>query len=182
MWEISWLVWCLVRPTRALMFSSTFPVTSQLVMAAVKLYSRWDNPTEIFSQTSNYFWNIFRVPVYSSRSSRSLWSSEFSTSSSSWPCWPWLSTSSGNQSEIRYQSCPLSLVVVQRVFACSSLVLYGIRDSWLPYTERIYYRRPYGIKNQRGASKKPFNAMGVFCVPKPPWWGALDATSWFFMA
>ena len=26
---------------------------------------------------------------------------------------------------------------------------------------------PYAIKNQRGASKIPPNAMGVFCVPKP---------------
>ena len=40
-------------------------------------------------------------------------------------------------------------------FACSSLVLYGIRDRWLPCTERSYYRRPYAIKNQRGASKIP---------------------------
>ena len=32
----------------------------------------------------------------------------------------------------------------------SSLVLYGIRDSWLPCTERSYHRRPYAIKNQRG--------------------------------
>ena len=32
--------------------------------------------------------------------------------------------------------------------ACSSLVLYGIR---LRCTERSYYRRPYAIKNQRGA-------------------------------
>ena len=30
----------------------------------------------------------------------------------------------------------------------SSLVLYGIRDRWLPCTERSYYRRPYAIKNQ----------------------------------
>ena len=29
------------------------------------------------------------------------------------------------------------------------------KDSWLPCTERSYYRRPYAIKNQRGASKKP---------------------------
>ena len=42
-------------------------------------------------------------------------------------------------------------------FACSSLVLYGIRDRWLPCTERSYYRRPYAIKNQRGASKIPPN-------------------------
>ena len=35
------------------------------------------------------------------------------------------------------------------------LVLYGIRDRWLPCTERSYYRRPYAIKNQRGASKIP---------------------------
>ena len=35
-----------------------------------------------------------------------------------------------------------------------SLVLYVIRDRWLPCTERFYYRRPYAIKNQRGASKK----------------------------
>ena len=33
-------------------------------------------------------------------------------------------------------------------FACSSLVLYCIRDRWLPCTERSYYRRPYAIKNQ----------------------------------
>ena len=33
----------------------------------------------------------------------------------------------------------------------SSLVLYGIRDSWLPCTERSYNRRPYAIKNQRRA-------------------------------
>ena len=30
-------------------------------------------------------------------------------------------------------------------------------DSWLPCTERSYYRRPYAIKNQRGASKIPPN-------------------------
>ena len=35
---------------------------------------------------------------------------------------------------------------------------------WLPCTERIYYRRPYAIKNQRKAM------------------GALGALSWFFMA
>ena len=46
-----------------------------------------------------------------------------------------------------------------------SLVLYGIRDRWLPCTERSYYRRPYAIKNQRGASKIP--PMGLFCVSKP---------------
>ena len=39
----------------------------------------------------------------------------------------------------------------QRVSACSSLCLYGIRDRWLQCTERSYYRRPYAIKNQRGA-------------------------------
>ena len=38
---------------------------------------------------------------------------------------------------------------------------------------------PHAIKNQRGASKIP--PIGVFCVPKPLV-GALDATSWFFMA
>ena len=27
------------------------------------------------------------------------------------------------------------------------------KDSWLPCTERSYYRRPYAIKNQRGASR-----------------------------
>ena len=31
------------------------------------------------------------------------------------------------------------------------------KDSWLPCTERSYYRRPYAIKNQRGASKIPPN-------------------------
>ena len=40
----------------------------------------------------------------------------------------------------------------RRLGACSSLVLYGIRDRWLQCTERSYYRRPYAIKNQRGAS------------------------------
>ena len=35
------------------------------------------------------------------------------------------------------------------------------KDRWLPCTERSYYRRPYAIKNQRGASKIPQ------CVPKP---------------
>ena len=29
------------------------------------------------------------------------------------------------------------------------------KDSWLPCTERSYYRRPYAIKNQRGSSKIP---------------------------
>ena len=43
------------------------------------------------------------------------------------------------------QCSPLSLVESQRVVACSSLVLYGIRDRWLPCTERSYYRRPYAI-------------------------------------
>ena len=28
------------------------------------------------------------------------------------------------------------------------------KDSWLPCTERSYYRPPYAIKNQRGASSK----------------------------
>ena len=28
----------------------------------------------------------------------------------------------------------------------SELVLYGIKDSWLPCTERSYYRLPYGIR------------------------------------
>ena len=31
------------------------------------------------------------------------------------------------------------------------MVLYGIRDRWLPWTEKSYYRRPYAIKNQRGS-------------------------------
>ena len=34
------------------------------------------------------------------------------------------------------------------------------KDRWLPCTEMIYYRRPYAIKKQRGASKIPL-------VPKP---------------
>ena len=29
------------------------------------------------------------------------------------------------------------------------------KNSWLPCTEKSYYRRPYAIKNQRGASKRP---------------------------
>ena len=35
------------------------------------------------------------------------------------------------------------------------------KDRWLPCTERSYYRRPYAIKNQRGASKDPLG----LCVP-----------------
>ena len=31
----------------------------------------------------------------------------------------------------------------QRVSACSSLVLYGIRDRWLPCTERSHYRAQF---------------------------------------
>ena len=33
--------------------------------------------------------------------------------------------------------------------------LWHKRDRWLPWTERIYYRRPYAIKNQRRGSKIP---------------------------
>ena len=40
------------------------------------------------------------------------------------------------------------------------------KDSWLPCTERSYYRRPYAIKNQRGASKKPL--VGGFLRSKAP--------------
>ena len=29
------------------------------------------------------------------------------------------------------------------------------KDRWLPCTERSYYRHPYAIKNQRGATKAP---------------------------
>ena len=91
------------------------------------------------------------------------------------------------------QSGPLSLVEECRgsaligredhsvdhwVFACSSLVLYGIRDRWLPCTERSYYRRPYAIKNQRRSSKDPSRGL---CVPKPLV-GGFGCPSWFFMA
>ena len=50
-----------------------------------------------------------------------------------------------------------------------SLLLAGSlwhKDSWLPCTERSYYRRPYAIKNQRGASKKPL--VGGFLRSKAP--------------
>ena len=39
-----------------------------------------------------------------------------------------------------------SLIVL--LLQLSYLVLYGIRDRWLPCTERSYYRRPDAIKNQ----------------------------------
>ena len=75
------------------------------------------------------------------------------------------------QTEVEYlqsvNSMILSLTVPQPVFSTligrgmskalerSSLVLYGIWDKWLPCTERIYYRRPYAIKNQRRARNTP---------------------------
>ena len=56
---------------------------------------------------------------------------------------------------LRQPSYAIKNQLGQRVFACSSLVLYGIRDRWLPCTERSYYRRPDAITNQLRASKMP---------------------------
>ena len=49
-----------------------------------------------------------------------------------------------------------------RVSACSSLVLYGIRDRWLPCTERSYYRRPNAIKNLRRAMRSKAPSRGLW--------------------
>ena len=57
-----------------------------------------------------------------------------------------------------------SFIVLLRQLYYAIKNLYGIRDRWLPCTERSYYRRPYAIKNQRRASKDPSRGL---CVPKP---------------
>ena len=65
----------------------------------------------------------------------------------------------------RTQCSPLSLVEECRGSALIGREMmlrqlsYAIRDRWLPCTERSYYRRPYAIKNQRGASKIPPKAL-----------------------
>ena len=60
------------------------------------------------------------------------------------------------------------LSLVERIIVLVRQLSYAIKDSWLPCTERSYYRRPYAIKNQRRASK---TLVGGFGCP-----------SWFFMA
>ena len=47
----------------------------------------------------------------------------------------------------RIQSPLLGALERKKYFACSSLVLYGVRDRWLPCMERSYYWSPYAIKN-----------------------------------
>ena len=79
-------------------------------------------------------------------------------------CWPWVKQSGPLWLVEECRGSALigredhSVAPPARVFACSLLVLYGIRDRWLQCTERSYYRRPYAIKNQRRASKDPFQS------------------------
>ena len=62
------------------------------------------------------------------------------------------------------------LGALERKIPCSSLVLYGIRDRWLPCTERSYYGA--GIRHKRAGAS---NSSEVFSTSR---WTSLDRRCW----
>ena len=59
-----------------------------------------------------------------------------------------------------------SLVMLVPAILCHKEPARASKDSWLPCTERSYYRRPYAIKNQRGAGGYFAFLVGGFWMPE----------------